>query len=86
LESKLDESSCDFKNYTKSSESEFTAFTPIAVNKIFDLLRGLSCNKACGVDKISSKILKLASPLISATLTYIFNQSFLFAAFQMNGK
>ena len=60
LASKLDESSCDFQKYTKSSESEFTAFTPIAVNKIFDLLRGLSCNKACGVDKISSKILKLA--------------------------
>jgi retron-type reverse transcriptase len=42
---------------------------------MFDLLRGLSCNKACGVDKISSKILKLASPVISVTLTYIFNQS-----------
>ena len=92
LASKLDESSCDFQNYTKSSESEFTAFTPIAVNKIFDLLRGLSCNKACGVDKISSKILKLASPVISATLTvlyskcsicttYIFNQSITLCSF-----
>ena len=81
LASKLDESSCDFQKYTKSSESEFTAFTPIAVNKIFDLLRGLSCNKACGVDKISSKILKLASPVISATLTYIFNQSITLCSF-----
>ena len=81
LASKLDESSWDFQNYTKSSESEFTAFTPIAVNKIFYLLRGLSCNKACGVDKISSKILKLASPVISATLTYIFNQSITLCSF-----
>jgi hypothetical protein len=54
---------------------------PIAVNKIFDLLRGLSCNKACGVDKISSKILKLASPVISATLTYILNQSITLCSF-----
>ncbi|CAB4036778.1 Hypothetical predicted protein, partial [Paramuricea clavata] len=30
LASKLDESSCDFQKYTKSSESKFTAFTQIA--------------------------------------------------------
>ena len=79
--SKLDEFSCDLQNYTQSSESEFTAFTPIAVNNIFVLLRGLSCNKACGVDNISCKKLKLASPVISATLTYIFNQSITLCSF-----
>ena len=48
---------------------------------MFYLLRGLSCNKACNVDKISSKILKLASPVISATLTYIFYQSIALCSF-----
>ena len=38
------------------------------------LLSGLSSNKATGIDKTSSKIIKIAAPVIADLLTYIFNQ------------
>ena len=51
--------------------SEFPAFQPVTVRT----LSGLSGKKATGVDKISSKIIKTASPSVSESLTHIFNQS-----------
>ena len=38
-------------------------------------LRGLKANKATGLDKIPSKILKLSASLVAPSLTYIFNLS-----------
>ena len=49
-------------------------------------LSGLSCKKATGIDKISSKIIKIAAPVISDSLTHIFNQSIAQSFFLMNGK
>jgi hypothetical protein len=45
------------------------------------LLHGLSNNKATGIDKISSKIIKLAAPVISNSLTLIFNQAITLSSF-----
>ena len=45
------------------------------------LLTGLSSNKATGVDKISCKIIKIASPAISDSLTHIFNQAITLSLF-----
>jgi hypothetical protein len=76
-----------FQECVKKPKSEFTAFEPITTNKVYYLLRGLSSAKATGIDQISSKILKLAAPAISSSLTYIFSQAItLYALFLMNGK
>ena len=41
--------------------SEFTAFQSVAVNHVCHLLCELPGSKATGLDKISSKLIKLAS-------------------------
>ncbi|CAB4035913.1 Hypothetical predicted protein, partial [Paramuricea clavata] len=75
LASKLDMPKCNFETYVKKSTSEFAAFQPTTVNDIFNLLCGLSSNKATGIDKISCKIIKIAAPAIADSLTHIFNQA-----------
>ena len=50
LASQIDTSNFNFKTYVKHAESEFTAFQPVTVNHISQLLTGLSSNKATGVD------------------------------------
>ena len=75
LASKIDSSNCNFEMYVKNAKSEFTAFKPVVASHVCRLLRGLSSNKATGIDKISSKIIKIAAPAISDSLTLIFNHS-----------
>ena len=48
---------------------------------MYQLLSGLSGKKAIGVDKISSKIIKIASPAISDSITHIFNESITMSLF-----
>ena len=60
----------NFETYVKKAESEFTAFQPVTISQVYQLLTGLSSNKATGVDKISSKIIKIASPAIADSLTH----------------
>ncbi|CAB4010237.1 RNA-directed DNA polymerase from mobile element jockey-like, partial [Paramuricea clavata] len=81
LASKIDTSNHNFQEYIKKPKSEFTVFESITTNKVYYLLRGLSSAKATGIDKISSKILKLAAPAISSSLTYIFNQAITLCTF-----
>ncbi len=64
LASKIDMPNYNFETYV----SEFTAFQPKTVNDIFNLLYGLSSNKATGTDKISCKIMKIAAPVIADSL------------------
>ena len=54
---------------------------PVSVNHVYQLLSGLSGEKAIGVDKISSKIIKIALPAISDSLTHIFNESITLSLF-----
>ena len=73
---KIDSSNFNFESYVKNTKSEFAAFKPVvACNHVHRLLLGLSSNKATGIDKISSKIIIIAAPVISDSLTLIFNQS-----------
>ena len=75
LASKIDTSNHNFETYTKNAKSEFAAFQPVTVSHVCRLLHGLSSNKATGIDKISCKIIKIAAPAISDSLTLIFNQA-----------
>ena len=66
---------------SKKATSEFAAFQPTTVNDIIHLLCGISTNKATGIDKISCKIIKIAAPAISDSLTLIFNQAITLSSF-----
>ena len=81
LSSRIDSSNYNFETYIKNAKSEFAAFQPVTVNQISHLLHGLSGNKATGIDKISCKIIKLAAPVISDSLTLIFNQAITLSSF-----
>ena len=86
LAEKIQTSICDAETYVKKATSEFTAFQPTTVNNIYQLLNGLSNNKATGIDKISCKIIKMAVPAIADSLTYIFNQSVTLSSFPNDWK
>ena len=51
------------------------------MSNVCRLLDGISNNKATGIDKISCKIIKLAAPAISDSLTLIFNQAITLSTF-----
>ena len=76
-----DDTNFNFETYVKKAESEFTAFQPVTISQVYQLLNGLSSNKATGVDKISSKIIKIASPAIADSLTHIFSQAVTLSSF-----
>ena len=81
LASKIDSSYINFEMYVINTNSEFAAFKPVVVSHVYRLLLGLSGNKATGIDKISCKIIKLAAPVISDLLTFIFNQCMTLSCF-----
>ena len=75
LANKIGTTDDNFVSYIRNTKSEFAAFHPITIGSVYNLLSGLSSNKATGIDKISSKIIKIAAPVFSDSLTHIFNQS-----------
>ena len=86
LASQIPTSNCKFYTYVKKATSEFAAFQPTDVNNVYQLLSGLSSNKATGIAKISCKILKIAAPAIANSLTYIFNQAITLSSFPYEWK
>ena len=66
LSSKIGTTDDNFVSYIKNTKSEFAAFHPTTIGSVY---------KATGTDKISSKIIKIAAPVISDSVTHIFNQS-----------
>ena len=81
LASNIDSSSYNFETHVKNAKSEFAAFQHVTVSHVSRLLHRLSSNKATGIDKISCKIIKLAAPVISDSLTLIFNRAIAVSAF-----
>jgi hypothetical protein len=75
LANQIHTSTCNFETYVKKVKSEFPAFQPTNVNNVYQLLSGLSSNKVTGLDKISCKIIKMATPAIADSLICIFNQA-----------
>ena len=86
LASQINTQNFNFETYVKNIESEFAAFQPVTVNHVNQLLTGLSSNKATGVDKISCKIIKIASPAISDSLHILLIRPLLCPYSLMNGK
>ena len=50
-------------------------FKEVSEIEVFRLLSCLTTSKATGLDQISAKVLKIAAPAITPSLTLIFNQS-----------
>jgi hypothetical protein len=50
-------------------------FKSIQTEEVVTLLNSLSENKATGIDNIQARLLKICSPVISESLTYLFNLS-----------
>ena len=77
---------CHFNDYLDKTDSEFTAFQSVTVSRVCQLLCELPGSKVTGLDKISGKIIKLAAPIISDTLTHIFNQEITLCTFPHEWK
>ena len=88
LDEEIDTAESNFKDYLDKTISEFTAFPSVTVDHVCDLLCELPGSKATGLDKISSKLIKLAVavPIIYDSLTYIFNQSITLCTFPHEWK
>ena len=78
LASKMNTQNFNFETYVKNIESKFAAFQPVTANHVNQLVTGHSSNKATG---ISCKIIKIASPTISYSLTHIFNEAITLSLF-----
>ena len=75
LASTIETNDCNFEEFIQPSKSEFKLFNPVTVDTVHHLLTSLATNKATGIDQISCKIIKISAPVISASLTYLFNQT-----------
>ena len=75
-----------FLNDTNPAGHAFPKFHEIAPNDVQLLLQNVNTNKALGIDGISAKILKIAAPCISSSLTLIINQSILTGVFPNDWK
>ena len=69
-----DETMKSFHKYVPCTDKVFT-IAPICSTRVLELLLKLSDNKATGLDGISSKLLKIAAPIITTSITDLFNCS-----------
>ncbi|RUA05885.1 MAG: hypothetical protein DSY43_03475, partial [Gammaproteobacteria bacterium] len=86
LAKSMADSSSTFGQFVKPSQSKMSRFKLVSNGKILKLLSGLSNSKATGIDKISGKILKVAAPAISPSLTHIFNHAIISNCFPDDWK
>ena len=63
----------DFVRTHHTSDSKFE-IPLMSVSDVYSYLTSLKLNKSVGLDKISNRFLKIAAPIISGHLTFIYNQ------------
>ena len=74
LANKIPNSDVDPLTYVKQSNISFI-FREITINDILTLLWKIATNKATGLDKIPSKLLKIGGDTLAPSLTAILNRS-----------
>ena len=62
----------NFKDFVSGTTSKFD-FIFTNESKVLKVIKKLSSFKATGLDGLSTKILKIASPMVSQSLTFLFN-------------
>lgn len=73
LASALPQNNCDFKQYLLKPKTNFR-LEKISVKSVLEILNSLVTKKAVGIDYISSKLLKIAAPVLAESLCKIFNK------------
>ena len=76
----------DFDQYIIKVDNISFTFKTISHSKVFKSLNELVTSKATGLDKVPAKFLKLAAPIITNSITQIFNCSIETGEFPSNWK
>ena len=58
LSNQTDNTNFNFETYAKKAESEFTAFQPVTISQVYQLLTGLSSNRPRELTKFLLKLLR----------------------------
>ena len=74
LVSTLPQNNCDFKQYLLKTKTNFR-LEKISVKSVLETLNSLVIKKGIGLDYISSKLLKVAAPVLAESLCKMFNKS-----------
>ena len=82
----IDDSNTLFNKFVKAAGSRMARFKLVSVGKVVKLLNCSSNCKATGLDKISGKILKVATSTIAPSLTHIFNHGLISSCFPYEWK
>ena len=75
LREKLPQSCSDFKTYLPKSSSKSLYFNPVTPTEVKRVTTELKSKHSCGLDGISTRILKLCPSNIALILAHIFNLS-----------
>ena len=74
LASEIKDTSSNFTDYVTPAEHIFN-LAKVSCQEVFNLIQKIPSNKASGLDTISVRLLKEASPIVTRSLTFIINQS-----------
>ena len=74
LASQIIDTSSNFTDYVTPAEHIFN-LAKVSCQEVFNLIQKIPNNKASGLDNISARLLKEASPIVTRSLTFIINQS-----------
>ena len=64
-----------YKNYLNNPCSDVLNFKPVEEADVIKIIDNLSSKNSCGIDKITTKLLKKITPYITKSITFILNQS-----------
>ena len=71
---------------SKKDNNVLFCIPPITESKVIGCLKSIDLHKACGVDKLSPRMLKLAAPIIAPSIAKLINHSFNTASFPQRWK
>ena len=75
-------------NFVRSKKDNNVLFSipPITESKVIGCLKSISLHKACSINKLSPRMLKLAAPIIAPSIAKLINHSFNTASFPQHWK
>ena len=81
----IDNGDRNFKDYITTTTSSFN-FQTVSESNVYRLLLSLNPRKSTGIDKIPAKIIRIAAPVITNSLTKIFNMAIISATVPFEWK
>ena len=74
LASEIQNTSSNFTDYITAAEQIFK-LAEVSCQEVFNLIQKIPSNKASGLDNISARLLREASPIVTRRLTFMINLS-----------